>query len=99
MSQPINEAWRGVFRAGKHGQDGLAVAAALIIVLAAIYQLRLRQVAGEGSRGNRDSASAAGECEPVPALVRSPAANIRAEPFGCIDLNPIRSFTDHYHFD
>jgi hypothetical protein len=30
VSQPINEAWRGVFRAGKHGQDGLAVAAAVI---------------------------------------------------------------------
>jgi hypothetical protein len=25
--------------------------------------------------------------------------NIRAEHFGCIDLNPIWSFTDHYPFD
>jgi hypothetical protein len=29
VNQPIDEAWRGVFRAGEHGQDGLAVAIAV----------------------------------------------------------------------
>jgi hypothetical protein len=30
VSQPINEAWRGRFRGGKHGQNGLAVAVTFI---------------------------------------------------------------------
>jgi hypothetical protein len=30
MSQLIKEAWRGVFRGGKHGQNGLAVATTVI---------------------------------------------------------------------
>jgi hypothetical protein len=30
VSQPIEEGWRGVFRGGKHGQDGGAVAVTVI---------------------------------------------------------------------